>query len=64
MRPEAVREMVRRYLDPDRRVVLSIVPRGRTELAIPGSEPIPADNLMLSPRGREAAAAGATEGGR
>lgn len=62
MRPEAVSEVVRRYFDPDRRVVLSIVPRGRTELGIPGSEPIPADNLMLSPRGREAAAVGATEG--
>src|SRR5690606_1351261 len=64
MRPDAVSDVVRRYFDVDRRVVLSIVPRGRTELAIPGSAAIPADNLMLSPRGREAAAVGEPEGGR
>lgn len=60
MRPEDVSEVVRRYFDPDRRVVLSIVPRGRTDLAVPGSTLVPGENLMLSPRGREAAAADAT----
>jgi len=64
MRPEDVSEVVRRHFDPDRRVVLSIVPQGRTELAIPGSTPVPGENLMLSPRGREAAAAGATQEAR
>ena len=34
---ESVRLAVARYLVPDRRVTLSVVPRGRTELAIPDS---------------------------
>ena len=34
---ESLTSTVRRYLHHDRRVVLSIVPRGRTELALPGS---------------------------
>jgi zinc protease len=42
----------RRFLDPDRRVVLSIVPQGRTELGVPGSTAVPADNLELSPEAR------------
>jgi zinc protease len=33
----SLREAVRRYLDPARRVTLSIVPRGRASLAAPGS---------------------------
>ncbi len=36
---ESLRASVRRYLDHDRRVALSVVPRGRTELALPGSAP-------------------------
>jgi zinc protease len=35
----SVQEAVRTYLDHPRRVSLSIVPRGRTELALPGAEP-------------------------
>jgi zinc protease len=34
----SVRQAVARYLLPDRRVTLSIVPRGRTELAVPESD--------------------------
>ena len=64
MRAEDVSAVVRRHFDPVRRVVLSIVPQGRTELAIPGSEVVPGENLMLSPQGRAAAAADATEEGR
>jgi zinc protease len=35
---ESVRLAVARYLVPDRRVTLSVVPRGRTELAVPDSD--------------------------
>jgi zinc protease len=35
----SLQQVVRRYLDPARRVTLSIVPRGRGELAAPGSVP-------------------------
>jgi zinc protease len=42
----------RRFLQPDRRVVLSIVPSGRAELGIPGSTAVPAVNLELSPEAR------------
>jgi zinc protease len=38
--PESVREAARRYLRPDRRVVLSVVPRGLAGEALPGSEPV------------------------
>jgi zinc protease len=34
-----LQETVGRYLDPARRVTLSVVPRGRTELAVPDSVP-------------------------
>ncbi len=37
--PEAVRQAAR-VLRPDRRVLLSVVPRGQVELALPGSEPV------------------------
>ena len=30
---------VQRYMNNDRRVTLSVVPSGRTELAVPGSSP-------------------------
>ena len=36
----SLRDCARRYLMTDRRVTLSVVPRGSTELAIPGSEPV------------------------
>jgi len=35
----SLQEVASRYLDPSRRVTLSIVPQGRTALAAPGSEP-------------------------
>mgnify|MGYP003349751263 CR=1 FL=1 len=38
--PEAVVSAARRYLAPGRRVVLSIVPRGRAEMAVRRSEPV------------------------
>jgi zinc protease len=38
--PESVRAAARRYLAFDRRVLLSIVPRGQAALALPGSEPV------------------------
>jgi zinc protease len=37
--PESMKTVVRRYLDRQRSVTLSIVPRGRASLAIPGSTP-------------------------
>jgi zinc protease len=36
----SLQQTVRRYFDPARRVTLSIVPRGRTELAAPDSVPV------------------------
>jgi zinc protease len=36
----SLQQAVRRYFDPARRVTLSIVPRGRTELAAAGSSPV------------------------
>jgi zinc protease len=47
-----ISDAARAFLDPDRRVVLSIVPRGRTELAVPGSRHIPNEQLELSPGAR------------
>jgi zinc protease len=38
--PESVRAAAQQYLRPDRRVVLSVVPRGRATDALPGSEPV------------------------
>ena len=38
--PESMRLAVQRYLDPGARVTLSIVPRGRLDLAAAGSSPI------------------------
>ena len=37
---ESVRNAARKYLAFDRRVLLSIVPRGQAALALPGSEPV------------------------
>jgi zinc protease len=44
----------RSYLDPNRRITLSVVPRGQTGLAIPESRLIPSEKLEQSPavRGR------------
>jgi zinc protease len=53
--PGHLTAVARRYLDPDRRIVLSIVPRERTDLAIPGSSLVPAVDLELSPDARRQA---------
>ncbi len=53
--PGELSAAVRRYLDPQRRVVLSIVPTGQTELAVPGSRLVPNENLELSPAARRTA---------
>ena len=37
---ESVRDAARRFLGFDRRVLLSVVPRGQSALALPGSEPV------------------------
>jgi hypothetical protein len=37
---ESVRDAAARYLPVDRRVVLSVVPRGQAALALAGSEPV------------------------
>jgi zinc protease len=55
--PQDLSAAARRFLDPERRIVLSIVPGGRTELAIPDSRLIPADNLQVSPEARAGEAA-------
>jgi zinc protease len=52
--PEHLSAAARRYLDPDRRIVLSIVPRGGTALAIPDSRLIPNEHLEVSPAARPA----------
>jgi zinc protease len=52
LRPQDLSNAARQYLDPNRRVVLSVVPTGATELAIPGSRPIPNQNLENSPAAR------------
>jgi zinc protease len=38
--PESVRDAAQRYLRPDRRVILSVVPRGQAAGALAGSEPV------------------------
>jgi zinc protease len=50
--PQQLSAAARQYLDPDRRVVLSVVPQGGTELAIPGSRLIPPTDLENSPPAR------------
>jgi zinc protease len=36
----AMQRVARNYLAPERRVLLSVVPRGRRDLALAGSEPV------------------------
>jgi zinc protease len=50
--PQHLTDVARQFLDPSRRVVLSIVPRGSTHLAIPGSRLIPNEKLEQSPDAR------------
>ncbi len=39
-RPESVQDAARRHLRLDRRIVLSVIPRGQPTLALPGSTPV------------------------
>ena len=50
--PESLSGAAREHLHPTHRVVLSVVPRGQTELAMPGSRLIPDENLADSPGAR------------
>ena len=50
--PQDLSAAARMFLDAERRVVLSIVPQGGAELAIPESRIIPGGNLQLSPESR------------
>ena len=38
--PAALRAAARTWLDPAKAVALSVVPRGRADLALPGSTPV------------------------
>jgi hypothetical protein len=49
MTPQAVSTATKQFLNPNARIVLSIVPRGKPELGIPNSRSIPNENLQLSP---------------
>lgn len=51
--PDDLTAAARRLLDADRRVVLSVVPQGRADLAIPGSTTVSPINLQLSPEARK-----------
>ena len=53
MTPQAVTAAAQKYLNPNARVVLSIVPRGKPELGIPNSRTVPNENLQLSPDERK-----------
>lgn len=54
--PAAVSAAARRWLQPERSIVLSVVPAGRHELAVPESRPVPNENLEQSPQARKGAA--------
>ena len=49
LRPEDISAAARKYLDANRRVILSVVPAGKRELAIPNSRLIPSTDLQQSP---------------
>jgi len=50
--PEALRDAAARHLDPQARAILSIVPQGASDLAIPASRLVPSENLQNSPAAR------------
>jgi zinc protease len=52
MKAADVTAAAKQFLNPNARVVLSIVPQGKPELAIPNSKPIRNENLELSPEAR------------
>lgn len=54
--PAAVSAAAREWLQPERAIVLSVVPAGQHELAVPQSTPVPNENLELSPTARKEAA--------
>ena len=53
LKPQDLSAAARSFLDANRRITLSVVPRGKPELAIPNSRAIPATGLELSPDGRK-----------
>jgi zinc protease len=53
--PAAMSAAAKRWLDPQRAIVLSIVPSGRIELAVPESRIVPNENLENSPAARKTA---------
>ena len=55
LRPEDISAAARKYLDANRRVILSVVPAGKRELAIPNSRLIPSTDLQQSPDVRKPA---------
>jgi zinc protease len=53
LKPEDISAAARKYLDANRRVILSVVPAGKRELAIPNSRLIPNTDLQQSPDARK-----------
>lgn len=53
LKPQDLSTAARSYLDPNRRIVLSVVPQGKRELGIPNSRVIPNTDLQLSPPARK-----------
>jgi zinc protease len=52
LKPADISRVAATWLGPDARVVLSIVPQGKPELAVPGSSPVPSQDLQSSPEAR------------
>jgi zinc protease len=55
LKPADISEAARRWLAADARVILSIVPEGKPELAVEGSVAVPNRDLELSPAQRKPA---------
>lgn len=54
--PAALSDAARRWLQPKAAIVLSVVPAGQHELAVPDSRPVDNENLDQSPTARKEAA--------
>ena len=54
--PAALSDAARRWLQPQGAIVLSVVPAGQHELAVPDSRPVDNENLEQSPTARKEAA--------
>jgi len=53
LEPAAISAVAARWLKLDARVELSVVPQGKVELAVPGSSPVPNQDLQSSPPARK-----------